>query len=1056
MSKENKKKLSLGDIIKKLNETSLSSQSDSSHASAKETIRNESKERDSHVNVPLHSSRNQTGPLYNSSSEKIMEEAKGQSTETMTIPRPDPAQTSDIDPNNPAAVMQANPSSCHSHYPSSVPLMASITSKDIDDEEEFDIFRYISIVIRRKEIVILAVIVMGILSTVSFFKSPKFFKTSARLLFGPDTEPVVGQTYSWRYFLDQEKNFFTHLELLKSNIVLKRVVQNLDIDIRPQSIAGNLSISQGKTDGEPNYIIELGFKHESAQIARDVLNELCREYIEYRREVNSQEDTRLIMKLETQIEKLNKELQKKEDALKRFKETYRMIELSSEANLVTSKLTTMEIALQETQLDLLETKERVTTLKSQIGQQETDIIQSMTYQNPIQAKLTELELELNTLSAEYSPDHFKIKTISNQIEKLKKALESEIAKSATSETFVKNPIRQSLLQTFINQNIEISALEAKRIAQERIIEKLNIEMKKLPSLEQEFAFLNRETKLILQTLGMLKVKYEEAKIKRDSKEVELKILELAQLPKHAIASKGRSSIFIGMLVGLIIGIALVFLIDYLDQTFKEPSDVEKILETPLIGVVPLIETEHAIVNTQNLTKSMLEPFRVLRANVKHISSQHRAKIFMMCSAVKGEGKTTLATNLAITFAMDKKRVILIDCDLRRSQVHSLLHIEKEPGLADYLLNTKSVDEIIKPTKYEYLSVITAGQRPHNPAELLGVPQFSQLLDTIRSRADIIICDSPALIPVSDSMTMAPYMDCCIMVVRALWTPTKAAHQAKSQLARIGSKLGGSILNAISHSKGYYPYYYGYYGYYAYKYSYEYDEEPKKRFSIRQWGLDAEKALKMWIQKSHVLIPRTVSFIGTIFYYITKKWRFWILLLLLGVIVSVRYYIKYVKSDWGKEFISLIENKRNKDSNSPSSPITVTGSPQPQSNRSSKLASATVFNPTEQVNRWLKAYNAADTSKLFQLYDHEDFEYPDGNFQQWRRDIIEKLSHSYSRSSVSLMNDVTSERVNANYYKTAFLLKVVTFDKKLFVKKTMIWKKTATDWRIIREKDTQRE
>ena len=144
--------------------------------------------------------------------------------------------------------------------------------------------------------------------------------------------------------------------------------------------------------------------------------------------------------------------------------------------------------------------------------------------------------------------------------------------------------------------------------------------------------------------------------------------------KYSLLTK--FSIIIGLFIGLIIGIALAFLLEYLDQTLKDPSQVEKYLETPLLGIVPFIETDNAIVDKENFAKSMLEPFRTLRANIKHIASQHHAKLFMLCSAVKGEGKTTLATNLAITFAMDGKKVLIIDCDLRRSQIHSLLNIPK--------------------------------------------------------------------------------------------------------------------------------------------------------------------------------------------------------------------------------------------------------------------------------------------------------------------------------------------------------------------------------------------
>ena len=167
-------------------------------------------------------------------------------------------------------------------------------------------------------------------------------------------------------------------------------------------------------------------------------------------------------------------------------------------------------------------------------------------------------------------------------------------------------------------------------------------------------------------------------------------------------------------------------------------------------------------------------------------------------------------------------MILIDADLRRSQMHSLFSIPKQMGLADYLMGTATVEQIIKPTPYPNLFVITSGERPHNPSELLGTVRFDQLTEELKAKASIILFDSPALLPVSDTLTMAPKMNCCVIVTRALWTPLKAAKQAKNQLSRIGCHLYGGIFNGVSHGKNYYPYYYGYYGYYSYKYSYEED------------------------------------------------------------------------------------------------------------------------------------------------------------------------------------------------------------------------------------------
>jgi capsular exopolysaccharide synthesis family protein len=313
---------------------------------------------------------------------------------------------------------------------------------------------------------------------------------------------------------------------------------------------------------------------------------------------------------------------------------------------------------------------------------------------------------------------------------------------------------------------------------------------------------------------------------------------------------------------------------------------------PLLGIVPLIETNKALIQkSADLEKKILEPFRSLRANLKHLAATYNYKTFMICSAIKGEGKTTLAANLAITFALDGKKTILVDADLRRSQLHALFTIPKEHGLADYLFGTKTADEILKKTVYENLSVITSGERPHNPAELVGTYRFDLIIKELKERADIIIFDSPALLPVSDGMTMAPKVDGCIMVFRTTWTPLKAAKQAKFQIARLGCHILGGIFNGVSLARSYYPYYYGYYGYYSYT-KYNYEEEPKKRFSLRQFGLRFENSARHYVHNLRYSLPKHVGAGSYFARQLIRKKTFWVLLLLLLGISGAEFWLRF--------------------------------------------------------------------------------------------------------------------------------------------------------------------
>jgi tyrosine-protein kinase Etk/Wzc len=920
-----------------------------------------------------------------------------------------------------------------------------------DDDEAIDIFKYITILLRRRYVIIAIALISLLFSFYRYSTSDKYFTTKARLLFSPDQQDITNDPRSFILRLDREKQLNTHLELLKSPSVLSLVAENLGNAIPPGAISAGLMIKQGETNGEKNDIIELSYKNADPDYARDVLNELCRTYIDYRRDVNTQEVSRLIVKLETQIDKLQSELNNKENALRFFKEENKMIQLSSESNIAISKLSEMEISLQKTNLDLIESRERQQELKSQISNQELDIVQSIHYSDPIKNRLSDLELELNTLSAEYSSEHYKVRSIKDQIERLKDATIDSMSREAASHTLVKNPIRQSLLQELINLSVEIAALETKRVAQEKLIEQLNGELIRLPHLEQRFIFLQRETESTLQTLRILKNNHEEAKIRRDSQESDLKLLEMAQKPTVPIRKVKVTIIFIGLLAGVIIGIALAFVIEYLDQSLKDPLEVEKTLELPLLGIVPHIEADQELFEEMDLSKNIFEPFRALRANLKHIAATHKLKTFIICSAVKGEGKTTLSANLSITFAMDGKKVILIDADLRRSQMHTLFNIPKKTGLADYLLGSSAIDEIIKPTRFENLSLITSGERPNNPAELLGTPLFDNLIQELRERGDIIIFDSPALLPVSDTITMAPKMDGCLVVVRTLWTPVKAAQQAKNQLKRIGCRIFGGILNGVVHSKGYYPYYYGYYGYYSYKYTY--DEDTPKRFSIRQLGLNFERSLKEYIHSCWLGIPKIIARSGIFLRYFLSRPLLWILLIVSILLFVLQIYFESKQPPLSDETVRYIGMGRPSDNQG----IPLEYKDMANSSRQHSVVSSEKeivrFSDSlalkDSLHLWLQAKERADTNRLFQFY-HPEFKPSDLSKTDWKqsvqRDLKELKLNKYNLFLTSLGEKKRGDdfiEIEVRYRMSALR---DTSDNRV----AMIWKMFNSRWRIIRE------
>jgi len=942
---------------------------------------------------------------------------------------------------------------------------ASSAAREKEAEDEFDLQRYIGIVLRRKGIILLITALLGFVSAISYLRSEKYYTASARLLFRPASQAEIFSDQINRSYWAQDKMIITHLQLLPSSIVLQRVVENLADQLSEPQIRQNLNIRQSEYQGIKNDIIELSFQHPDATVAMTVLNELCTEYLEYSREVNSQEVTRLVYKLEAQIKKTEDELRVKEDRLREFKERNNLISLSSEANLLLEKLSAITLELQQTKLQLIESRERLQALRQQIGMQKVNVVQSMVYDNSYQTRLAELEIKLSTLLSQFSDEHYKVIEVREEIAKLKEELTQQVQQRvARTTTLIKNPIREGLLQDLVSLTIKNTALESKRIAQEQISKDLNEKLQMQPAIEQRFAYLQREIESGLQTLRMLKKKHEEARIKRDSQEVDLKILQLADRPEHAVRSEKLSRVFFGLFIGLFLGIAIALLLEYFDQTLKSPQEVENCLQLPLLGIVPLIEGNHGLVTGHaDLNKSLLEPLRALRASIKHVSKQKKLKNLMICSAIKGEGKTTLSANLAITFALDGKKVALVDADLRRPQIHKLFSIDKAIGVSDLLQKKLPLEDIIKPSQFENLSLITSGSIPQNPAELLDTDGFDHLQKQLEEQFDLVLYDSPALLPVSDVLTMAPKMDGVIMVVRTFWTPQKAVQQARQQLQRLNCSLIGGILNPVSYSRGFYPYYYGYYGYYSYKYSY--DQDPKEKMSVRLIGTKIEQKLKGAIVTTKIALPRSLHTLSEFGRYLLSRKTFWLLIALLAAVITLKaLYLPEETVQINSADISLLHQQTSSAALPSSAAAPSTSQPKAihtatDQQTSDMLASALAQSPAAHLKDslavWNTTLNTVNLEGHLRFYAAEHFKFPGGGYTAWSSHLQKRFDRLSSRPFSQTITSVSAEPFKQNMYLQRAQSILSHGSQSMQVEYTFIWQLQKNEkWRIIGQKSRE--
>ena len=248
--------------------------------------------------------------------------------------------------------------------------------------------------------------------------------------------------------------------------------------------------------------------------------------------------------------------------------------------------------------------------------------------------------------------------------------------------------------------------------------------------------------------------------------------------------------------------------------------MDRILGLPLIGYIAEMQTnskEEEVYVSRQPRSPVSEAFRSLRTNLEFAAVDRPLRTILVTGAEAGDGKTTIATNLAAIFAQGGKRVLLLDADLRRPRVHRFLGIQNRVGLTDLFRDGLSVDSVMHPwadANSKSMFVITTGSLPPNPAELLGSHKMDSILAEVASRVDVVIIDSPPSL-VSDAQVLAAKVDCVLLVVQPGKTHSGAARATREQLERAGARVVGAVFNRIPRSHGYY---YGGYQYYSPYYS----------------------------------------------------------------------------------------------------------------------------------------------------------------------------------------------------------------------------------------------
>ena len=739
----------------------------------------------------------------------------------------------------------------------------------IEEEQQISLQDYLRILYRGRWIIAISFIVVIIITGYLTFTAPKVYEATGKII-------VEGQgsmeraLFDMNYFGNQSTLITNQVEILKSRRLAEEVVKYLEgipyrdslqifqpgedgsyMNFRDQSqwVMDHLEVSPKKdTD-----VIEVKFQAGSPFESYRICNAIIDRYIYLNQDFSRKEFVKLRQFLESQVQKKGEELKKSEEALKEYREKEKLVSLDESTSELISRLAESQANLEQSLVELDAVLEEKKSLESQLEERKQSLsadisISSSPLLKELQneyAKLVSEKVTYETLLAQDRVDpseyQLQLQSLENRMNAQRKKLQEEAQKIAAS-SMVQDPllVAQDITVKILDTETQIKGLRAKISALQRVVADYEDQLSNLPSKGLSLVRLTRQMEVDRETYLLMTSKLEETRISEAGQQENVKTLDQAIAPTDPIKPKKKMNMMLGALIGLGLGIGLTFLIEYFDDSIKNPEELEH-LGFPILATIPEISSDEVIKNsssgngdseeiwqakqieTRLVThfdpKSPIsEAYRTLRTNIQFKNKKSKNLVALVTSSAPKEGKSTTVANLAITMAQLGSKTVLIDTDLRRPVIHSIFSMQKENGVSNYLIGKLTIEDIVKPAFVDNLSIITSGPLPPNPSELLGSDAMKSLISELRKKFDVILFDSPPVIAVTDAAILSTMVDGVVLVIKAHQTHREAIKRAKGLLDTAESNIFGSLLNSVNiertYGTYYYYYYYHYYQYYG--------------------------------------------------------------------------------------------------------------------------------------------------------------------------------------------------------------------------------------------------
>ena len=574
-------------------------------------------------------------------------------------------------------------------------------------------------------------------------------------------------------------------------------------------------------------LVDIAFSSHDPVLAARAANAVAKAYIAFNSQVQSKTTSLAATSLEGQISELQRQIDAKEKELQAYAREHGIVELSDTQNISLKNLNDLNDAYTRARAARIEKEARYAALRDTDPGGLPEVLQSQLIKE-LTAKSADLQQRYAQMSETFKPDWPEMVRLKSEIDANRDRLETE---------------RQAIYRQVLGMSE--SAYRAARNEEQRL--KTALDDQKRQSQDaglKEIRYNNLKTEVANKrsTLEAILKRQAEASSSAGidgSVASNVRIVDTAEVPTRKSSPKIKQNLLLGLLTGLMLGLGLAFFFEYMDKSIKTPEEIVSVADVPSIGLIPALRVEGMtlrlirrngpypppaqrieLISHDNPKSKLSEAFRELRTALLVSQAGGPPRTILIASAQPGEGKTSVAVNLAVTLAQIGRLVLLVDADLRKPRLHKIFSIPNEEGLSTYLSRSDSPWLEPRHTQVSRLYVVPSGPLPPTPADLLNSERFVRLQKEIEEQGyDHVIFDSPPLLAVADPSIMAARMEAVILVVHAGMTSKDAVVHAAGRLRQVKGKILGAVLNRADLDRQ--GYYYGY----SYKRYYGDDEPP---------------------------------------------------------------------------------------------------------------------------------------------------------------------------------------------------------------------------------------